>query len=91
MLRNISSGDHDRRGHGSSHRSAEHHGGRDHGRFEESPAQSAGSCTACRAPLASGTRYCGQCCLAAAARACGGCSTPLPDGARFCASCGKSA
>ena len=89
MLRNITNGDHGRRGHGSSHGSS--HRDRDSGYRPDGYATRSGSCPACQMPLASGARFCPQCGTAVTPKVCGGCSTTLADGARFCASCGKPA
>ncbi len=102
MLRNITTGSHGRHskhggygGQGSSHHSGhrpeDSYGDRTAGFPQSGGADRSGSCPACRAPLATGAKFCSQCGNAVPAkRFCEGCSAALADGARFCGSCGKS-
>jgi len=56
---------------------------------QQKVASKATPCSACKAPLAAGARFCGECGASQAAGKCGGCKAKLKPGARFCSECGK--
>lgn len=64
LLRNMSSGDHGQRSHGSSGGSG-HHGSRNDGRRQTDYEAHAAACSSCRAPLGA-ARFCPACGAAAA-------------------------
>ncbi len=58
---------------------------------EATPALAAGTCAACKAPLASDAKFCTECGTKVNAKPCSQCGTTLPAGSKFCGECGAKA
>ena len=58
---------------------------------EATPALAAGTCAACKAPLASDAKFCTECGTKVNAKSCSQCGTTLPAGSKFCGECGAKA
>jgi predicted nucleic acid-binding Zn ribbon protein len=55
---------------------------------DATPALAAGTCAACKAPLAPDAKFCTECGTKVNAKSCPKCGTTLPAGSKFCGECG---